>query len=301
MNPLLIGCLLLFCHADDPAPVVKPAPLVPLWEQQRGIPPIRWVGDRIAEARQEALDRRVPILLWVLRDGDPASEAWGNQRLIDPDFISTLEKETVPAIVWLESREGKRHGEERIRDSEESPPRIRCPFLRGCRCQQHIGSEKLLEGIELPELLPAALVLGPDGKLSALPEKVPFQGTESLIHALAEHRKGPRSTRLNLEFIEIRLERAVSNFAIREMKNGAAELSEIERQLHRFGPRIRQRWLVACQPYLAYGNQMLRQAKKMRSSDPVRRLLMLKRIVQELGGLPPGKKARLLIEQASSN
>ncbi len=301
MNPLLIGCLLLFGHGDDPTPAVKPAPLVSLLERQRGIPPIRWVGDRIVEARQEAQDRRVPILMWVLRDGDPASEAWGNQRLIDPDFISTLEKETVPAIIWLAAKDGTRHGEEQVRDSEKSTPRIRCPFLRGCRCQQHIGSEKLLDGIELPDLLPAAFLLDPDGKVSVLSEKVPFQGTEGLIDALAEHRKGPRSTRLNLEFIEIRLARAVSNYTQREMKNGAAELSEIERQLHRFGPRIRQRWLVACQPYLAYGNQMLREAKKMRSSDPVRRLLMLKRIAQELGGLAPGKKAMLLIEQGTAN
>ncbi len=301
MNPLLIGCLLLFCHGDDPAPAVKPAPLVSPWEQQRGIPPIRWVGDRIVEARQEARDRRVPILLWVLRDGDPASEAWGNQRLIDPEFISTLEKESVPAIVWLKSKDGTRHGEEQVRDSEESPPRFRCPLLRGCRCLQHLGSEKLLEGIDLPDLLPAAFLLDPDGKVSALSEKVPFQGTEELILALAEHQKGPRSTRLNLEFIEIRLERAVSNFTQRETKNGAAELSEIERQLHRFGPRVRQQWLEACQPYLAYGNQMLRQAKKMRATNPARRLFMLKKIAEELGGLPPGKKAMLLLEQASSN
>ena len=85
------------------------------------------------------------------------------------------------------------------------------------------------------------------------------------------------------------------------MKNGAAELSAIERQLERFGPRIRLRWEEACKPYLAYGKQMLRQARKMRSSDPIRRLLMLKRIVEEMEGLPPGKRARLLIEQASSN
>jgi hypothetical protein len=46
---------------------------------------------------------------------------------------------------------------------------------------------------------------------------------------------------------------------------------------------------------------MLRHSKKLMSSDPFLRILILKRIVQELGGLPPGKKARLLMEQASSN
>jgi glycerol uptake facilitator-like aquaporin len=99
MLAMICFCMLALCAGDEPAI----APLIPLWEQQKGVPAIRWAGSHLDEARQEAQDRRVPILLWVIRDGDSASQSWVDQRLIDPDFISTLEKESVPAIVCLEA------------------------------------------------------------------------------------------------------------------------------------------------------------------------------------------------------
>jgi len=301
MNPLLIGFLLLFCHGDDPAPVVKPAPLIPLWEQQRGVPPIRWAGNRLDEARQEAQDRRVPILLWVIRDGDSASQSWVDQRLIDPDFISTLERESVPAIVCLKATDGPRHSPERIRDDEKSPPRSRCPLLRSCSCQGHLGSEPLLKDIELPHLFPAAFLISSSGKVTAVPQEIPFQGTEGLILYLSGQQQGKRSTRLNLKFLKIRLERARTCFESREIKLGRLELVHIESQLDQFGPQIRSDWKKACQPYLAYGKQLLRQAKRIGRTDANRRLLMLKRLVQELEGLPPATTAQRYIDQALPN
>ncbi|MBT7640846.1 MAG: hypothetical protein HN598_10230 [Planctomycetes bacterium] len=297
MLAMICFCMLALCAGDEPAI----APLIPLWEQQKGVPAIRWAGSHLDEARQEAQDRRVPILLWVIRDGDSASQSWVDQRLIDPDFISTLEKESVPAIVCLEAIDGQRHSPERVRDDEKSPPRTRCPHLRSCSCQGHLGSEPLLKGIELPHLFPAAFLISSSGKITAVPPEIPFQGTDRLILYLSGQRQGKRSTRLNLDFLKIRLERARTCFESRQIKFGRLELVYIESQLDMFGPQIRSKWEKACQPYLAYGKQMLRQAKLIGRTDANRRLLMLKRLVQELEGLPPATTAQNYINQALPN
>ncbi len=294
----MICCCMLALWAGD-EPVI--APLIPQWEQQRGVPPIRWAGSRLDEAHQEAQDRRVPILLWVIRDGDPASQSWADQRLIDPNFISTLERETVPAIVCLAAIDGQRHSQQLVRDDEQSPPRSRCPHLRSSSCQEHLGSETLLKDIELPRLFPAAFLISSSGKVTAVPQEIPFQGTEELVLYLSGQRQGKRSTRLNLEYLKIRLERARTCFESTEIRSGRMALVHVESQLDQFGPQIRSEWEMVSQPYLAYGKQMLRQAKQIGRTDAKRRLLMLRRLVQELEGLPPATTAQRYIDQALPN
>jgi len=290
-----ILCCILCLPSDDHPPE---APLTPLHERHNGVPAIRWAGGQIDEAMQEAEDRKVPLLLWVLRDGDPASEAWAQQRILDPQFISTMIDESVPAIVWLPAKDGTRHTSERVRDSKEKAPRIRCPQLLTCDCQQHLASEVLLEKIEVPDLLPAAFLITAKGEVTKLADEIPFQGAIELGIAVREIDGTERSTRLQLEFIEIRLERAVSRFKKREIKLGRAEVVEIQRQLPKFGPRIHRLHEAAARPYLAYGKQMLRQAKILRRTDPARGLLMLRRIVEDLEGLPPATTANALIRKA---
>ncbi|MDE0960025.1 MAG: hypothetical protein OSB09_04525 [Planctomycetota bacterium] len=297
MLVLIYSCILAFSGTDEPAL----APLIPLLEQHKGMPPIRWAGSRLDEARQEAVDRRVPILLWVIRDGDPSSQAWADQRLRDPEFILTLEKETVPALVCLAAADGQRHSQERIRDTKESPARSRCPVLRNCNCEGHLGSEPLLENLEIPKLLPAAFLISFSGEVTAVPQEIPFQGTVGLAIYLAEKQQGERSTRLNLEFLKIRLERAKSCFERREIRIGRLELVHIESQLDQFGSRIRSKWEIACQPYLAYGNQMLIEAKRIGRKDFQRRLMMLRRLVQQLEGMPPATTAQRFLDQALPN
>ncbi len=293
MLTAILCCILCLPNDDSP----PEAPLTPLHERHNGVPDIRWAGGQIDEALQEAEDRKVSVLLWVLRDGDPASEAWVQQRILDPQFISTLVDESVPAIVWLPAKDGTRHTPEQVRDSKEEAPRIRCPRLLTCDCQQHLASEVLLDKIDVPDLLPAAILISPKGEVTKLADEIPFQGASELSIAMREINGTERATRLNLEYIEIRLERAVSRFKAREIKLGRAEVVEVQRLLPIFGPRIHQLHEAAVRPYLAYGKQMLRQAKILRRTDPGRGLLMLRRIVEDLEGLPPATTAKTLIRK----
>ncbi|HIC21809.1 MAG TPA: hypothetical protein EYO84_00165 [Planctomycetes bacterium] len=301
MYSLLLALTLLTPIQGEPIAQEKlddPAPLVPLWEQSRGVPPIRWAGDRLVEAQQEARDRRVAILLWILRDGEPASEAWASNRILDQNYLKVLEEESVPAIVWLPALDGTRHQEERIRDSEEAKPRWRCPVLRNCRCEEHTGSEMLLQGVELPELLPAALFFSGDGELlGQLDKEIPFQDTESLLEALIEKRAPSRATRLNLEFFEIHLERASKHYENGEYARGSAELVAAKRYFEKLGPRMKTRWDETCRPYLGYGTRLLNRAKQIGRVDRSRRINLLRIIAKELAGLPPGQTAALLLKR----
>lgn len=301
MFPYLLVLTLLSAVQGDPVPqqvVDEPASLVPTWEQTHGVPPIRWTGNRIDAARQEAEDRQVPILLWILRDKEPASEAWASQKILDKSYIELLEQETVPAIVWLAGKDGIRHSEERVRDSRDAKPRWRCPLLRTCRCEDHNDSEKLLKGIDIPDLLPAAFFISHQGELiGQLAQEVPFQDTEDLKKALNARAAPVRATRLNLQFIEIHLERADKHFTDGEHTKGSRELVRAKRILDKFGPRLHTRWEQSCRPYLGYGKQMLLRARKIGRIDPARRIKLLLSISEELSGLPPGDTAVAMLKR----
>lgn len=301
MYSLLLALTLLTPIQGDPIAQEKlddSAPLVPLWEQSRGVPSIRWAGDKLEEARQEASDRNVPILLWILRDGEAASEAWAAQKILDETYLKVLEDETVPAVVWLPATDETRHQEERVRDSKEAQPRWRCPLLRICRCSEHTGSEKLLQGIEIPGLLPAAFFFSGEGEvLDQLPKEIPFTDTDSLLDFLIEKRAPARATRLNLEFFQIHIERASNDYENGDYKKGSAELVAAKRYLGKLGPRMETSWDDACRPYLGYGKRMLRRAKHIGRIDPGKRITLLKSIAQMLAGLPPGDTAGHLLRR----
>ncbi len=283
----------------EPAPLVMDTvPLVPLWERNHGLPPMRWSVALSESARQEATDRQVPIILWVLRDKDPASEAWASQKILDKKYIETLEQETVPAVAWLPALDGSKHTEERVRNDIDAEPHIRCPRLRSCRCKQHIDNEDLLKGFDIPDLLPAAFVVDPDAEsLRQLAPELPFQDVDKLKLHFEASRNPERATRLHLEFMEIHLQRAEKYFAEAEYAKGSRELVAAKRNLHRFGPRLHARWDEVCKPYLGYGKRMLYRAKQMGRIDPTRRIQLLRSITEELSGLPPGDTALALLRR----
>ncbi|MGE4618491.1 MAG: hypothetical protein AAEJ04_01635 [Planctomycetota bacterium] len=273
-------------------------PLTPLWERTRGVPEIEWLGDRFIEAQREAEDRQVNILLWVLRDEDPASEGWASQRLLDRDFLRVLENETVPAIVWLPARSGQKHSSEQIRDSKESKPRWRCPRLKIVNCSEHTGSEKLLENITIPELLPAAFLLSPTGELiKQIKKEVPFQDYKALSKALKEQQSANRATRTNLNFFKIHIKRASDYFENGEFSLGSRELVAAKRTLSKFGPRVSEEWNQAARPYLGYGTRLLLRAKQIGRVDASRRIVLLRTIAEELAGLAPGQTAASLLKR----
>jgi hypothetical protein len=282
--------------AEIPKITDDSVPLTPLWERTRGVPAIDWLGDRFAVAEQEAEDRQVNILLLVLRDGDPASEAWGSQKMLDRDFIDILENETVPAIVWLPAKSGQKHQSEQVRDSKDSDPRWRCPRLKLVDCDEHTGSEKLLEKISIPDLLPAAFLFSPAGELiEQIKKEVPFQDSKELLKVLKQQRSPERATRTNLKFFKIHMKRASEYFGNGQHTLGRRELVVARYSLDKFGPRITEVWNQTARPYLGYGKQLLRRAKQIGRQDPNRRIILLRTVAEELAGLAPGQTAESLL------
>ena len=94
MRALLLALTLFIPPQVPPAThpeIDRSAPLVPLWERTHGLPPMHWSADLDSAAPQESEDRQVPILVWVLRDKDPASEAWIAQKIFDKKKLVSVE------------------------------------------------------------------------------------------------------------------------------------------------------------------------------------------------------------------
>ena len=248
-----------------------------------------WAGQNLQEARKEARNRRVPLILVVLRDGDPVCKSWAGQHLNDKDFLNTLEKYGVPALVSLPDTNGQAH---KPSESNEDS----CP-IAGCeKCKDHSESEVLSKGVPIPQLLPRIYLQDPDSKETrTIPEDLPFRGAKALTEYFQKRSKESQPTRTQYRFLLKHLKRAQEYNDYENFEKGCQELAAAKRLLPLFGQEMTDQWDVDYAPYRGRGIQMIRKAKEALKTNRILGARMLTRIAKTMAGLPEGERARHLL------
>jgi hypothetical protein len=249
-----------------------------------------WAGSDMKAAHAEARHRGVPFLLLIVRDGDPVCESWANQHLNDQAFRAVLAKHGVPAIACVPAKNGEVH--QPTPETSDS-----CP-LSGCLdCREHLGSESLLEGLPIPDLLPRLYLINPASEEArAFPEDLPFRGSEAIEKYLAERSEASPPTRTQYRFLLTHLERAREYDSYEEFEKGCQELAAAKRLLAFFGPELTDLWDQAYAPYRGRGIQMIRKAKNALKTNRVVGARMLTRVAKMMADLPEGERARHLLK-----
>ncbi|MBA4683576.1 MAG: hypothetical protein H2076_01090 [Planctomycetes bacterium] len=248
-----------------------------------------WAGSDMEKAKTEALHRKVPILLLIVRDDDPVSSSWSRQHLNDSAFLTALEKHGVPALACVPGPSGKIHSS--LEEQSDS-----CP-LDGCgNCKAHQGSTPLLENLTIPKLLPRIFSIDPaTGEARAIPEDLPFRGSKALDSYLAGRTETTPPTRREYRFLLKHLDRAREYSGYEEFEKGCQELVAAKRYLSLFGQEMTGLWDQAYAPYRGRGIQMIRKAKHALKTNRMLGARLLTRVAKMMAGLPEGERARHLL------
>ncbi|MDG2084572.1 MAG: hypothetical protein P8K66_06375 [Planctomycetota bacterium] len=255
-----------------------------------------WAGSSIQAAKTEAQDRNVPIIMVILKDGDLVSQQWANQHLNDPKMRLALEENGVPVLVCLPDLEGNTHTKTNTETSSPNKEDDDCPLSGVSDCKDHQSSELWVEGLTIPQLLPAIFLLeGAEYKAIPIPQDLPFRGAQEVDKYLTERKPGTPPTRLQYTYLMTRLERAAKFDEEDKFEKGCAELSIALNLISNFSPRIKTTWEDRYHPYKGKGVQMLRRAKTAAKTNPLMAMKLLHRISKMMSGLPHGETARLLL------
>ena len=248
-----------------------------------------WAGSDMEKAKTEALQRKVPILLLIVRDDDPVSSSWSRQHLNDSAFLTALEKHGVPALACVPGPSGKIHSS--IDDQSDS-----CP-LDGCgNCKAHQGSTPLLENLTIPQLLPRIFSIDPaTDEVRAIPEDLPFRGAKALDSYLAGRTEITPPTRREYRFLLKHLDRAREYGGYDDFEKGCQELVAAKRYLSLFGQEMTDLWNQAYAPYRGRGIQMIRKAKHALKTNRMLGARLLTRVAKMMADLPEGERARHLL------
>ncbi len=248
-----------------------------------------WAGSDMEKAKTEALQRKVPILLLIVRDADPVSSSWSRQHLNDSAFLKALEKHGVPALACVPGPSGKIHSS--TEDQNDS-----CP-LAGCEnCKAHQGSTPLLKNLTIPKLLPRIFSIDPaTGEARAIPEDLPFRGAKALDSYLAGRTETTPPTRREYRFLLKHIDRAREYSGYEEFEKGCQELVAAKRYLSLFGQEMTDLWDQAYAPYRGRGIQMIRKAKYALKTDRMLGARLLTRVAKMMAHLPEGERARHLL------
>ncbi len=248
-----------------------------------------WAGSNMEKAKTEALQRKVPILLLIVRDDDPVSSSWSRQHLNDSAFLNALEKHGVPALACVPGPSGKIHSS--LKEQSDS-----CP-LDGCgNCKAHQGSTPLLENLTIPKLLPRIFSIDPaTGEARAIPEDLPFRGAKALDSYLTARAETTPPSRRQYRFLLKHLERAREHSGYEDFEKGCQELVAAKRYLSFFGQEMTDLWNQAYAPYRGRGIQMIRKAKSALKTDRLMGARLLTRVAKMMADLPEGERARHLL------
>ncbi len=248
-----------------------------------------WAGSDMEKAKTEALQRKVPILLLIVRDDDPVSSSWSRQHLNDSAFLNALEKHGVPALACVPGPSGKIHSS--LKEQSDS-----CP-LDGCgNCKAHQGSTPLLENLTIPKLLPRIFSIDPaTGEARAIPEDLPFRGAKALDSYLTARAETTPPSRRQYRFLLKHLERAREHSGYEDFEKGCQELVAAKRYLSFFGQEMTDLWNQAYAPYRGRGIQMIRKAKSALKTDRLMGARLLTRVAKMMADLPEGERARHLL------
>lgn len=254
-----------------------------------------WAGSDLEAAKKEALQRGVPILLVVIRDEDPVSTSWSKQHLKDKAFLNTLAKHGVPALACQPAKNKEIHSP--IESETDT-----CP-LAGCQhCDEHLGSDSLLENLTIPNLLPRIFSIEPiSGEVRTIPEDIPFRGAKALENHLASQTENSPPSRIQYRFLLKHLQRAVEYDGYEDFEKGCQELVGAKRLLPLFGPEMTALWDQAYAPYRGRGIQMIRKAKAALKTDRTMGARLLTRVAKMMADLPEGERARHLLNALKPN
>ncbi|MAJ29299.1 hypothetical protein CBD41_07745 [bacterium TMED181] len=248
-----------------------------------------WAGSDMEAAQKEAQRRSVPILLLIVRDGDPICDSWAQQHLEDPAFLKALETHGVPALACITDQKNELH--KPVSSETDS-----CP-LHGCKnCLEHQGSETLIKDLPIPRLLPRIYLIDRlSGESRALPEDLPFRGAKALSEYLDKRTEENPPTRIQYRFLQKHLERAVEYNGYEDFEKGCQELAAAKRLLPIFGQEMADQWDLGYAPYRGRGIQMIRKAKEALKTNRIMGTRMLTRVAKIMAGLPEGERARHLL------